>query len=170
MKLTTQQCILTHLLNCGTSDLLMLEDINYDLDEILDDLVENGCLSFNDLYRAVFNKGVDDLAERLQDQRNDLIEKIETEIQWSIDEYVKSGEMTLDELKETDEYQQNIADLNLIKNNELNPKEQYDYYLNYLDTHIFLKHLPFYRTWMESDIDDIEDKMGILFKEMTYDD
>lgn len=167
--LTTQQCILTHLLNCGTSDLLMLDDINYDLDEILDDLVENGCLSFNDLYRAVFNKGVDDLAERLQDQRNDLIEKIETEIQWSIDEYVKSGEMTLDELKETDEYQQNIADLNLIKNNELNPKEQYDYYLNYLDTHIFLKHLPFYRTWMKSDIDDIEDKMGISFKEMTYD-
>lgn len=35
--LTTQQCILTHLLNCGTNDLLMLEDINYDLDEILDE-------------------------------------------------------------------------------------------------------------------------------------
>lgn len=168
--LTTQQCILTHLLNCGTTDLCMLEDINYDLDEILDDLVENNCLSFNDLYCAVFQKGIDDLAERLQDQRNDLIEKIEAEIQWSIDEFVKSGEMTLEELKETDEYKQNITDLNLIKDNELNPQEQYDYYLNYLDTHIWLKHLPFYRTWMESDIDDIEDKMGISFKEMTYDD
>ena len=168
--LTTQQCILTHLLDCGTSDLCKLEDINYDLDEILDDLVENNCLNFNELYRLVFLKGVTDLAERLQEQRNDLIEKIEAEIQWSIDEFVKSGEMTFEELKETDEYKQNIADLNLIKGNELNPQEQYDYYLNYLDTHIFLKHLPFYRTWMESDIDDIEDKMGISFKEMTYDD
>lgn len=168
--LTTQQCILTHLLNCGTNDLLMLDDINYDLDEILDDLVENNCLSFNDLYRAVFNKGIDDLAERLQEQRNDLIEKIKAEIRYDIESWVDSGDMTLAELKETEEYQQNIKDLTLIVNNELNPKEQYDYFLNYQDTHIFLKHLPFYRTWMDSDIDDIEDKMGISFKEMTYDD
>lgn len=168
--LTTQQCILTHLFNCGTNDLLMLDDINYDLDEILDDLVENNCLSFNDLYRAVFNKGIDDLAESLQDQRNDLIEKIKAEIRYDIETWVDSGDMTLAELKETEEYQQNIKDLTLILNNELNPKEQYDYYLNYQDTHIFLKHLPFYRTWMENDIDDIEDKMGISFKEMTYDD
>ena len=117
--LTTQQCILTHLLNCGTSDLCMLEDINYDLDEILDDLVENNCLSFNDLYRAVFNKGIDDLAERLQEQRNDLIEKIKAEIRYDIESWVDSGDMTLAELKETEEYQQNIKDLNLIVNNEL---------------------------------------------------
>lgn len=168
--LTTQQCILTHLFNCGTSDLCMLDDINYDLDEILDDLVENNCLSFNDLYRAVFQKGIDDLAERLNEQRNDLLEKIKAEIRYDIETWVDSGDMTLDELKETAEYQQNIEDLKLLANNELNPEEQYDYYLNYLDTHIWLKHLPFYRTWMESDIDDIEDKMGISFKEMTYDD
>ena len=168
--LTTQQCVLTHLLNCGTNDLLMLDDINYDLDEILDDLVENNCLSFNDLYRAVFCKGIDDLAERLKDQRNDLIEKIKAEIRYDIETWVESGDMTLDELKETEEYQQNIEDLKLIVNNELNPKEQYDYQLNYQDTHIWLKYLSFYRTWMESDIDDIEDKMGISFKEMTHDD
>ena len=89
--LTTQQCILTHLFNCGTSDLCMLDDINYDLDEILDDLVENNCLSFNDLYRAVFNKGIDDLAERLQEQRNDLIEKIKAEIRYDIESWVDSG-------------------------------------------------------------------------------
>ena len=167
--LTTQQCILTHLFDCGTSDLCMLDDINYDLDEILDDLVENNCLSFNDLYRVVFRKGIEDLAERLQEQWNDLLEKIKAEIRYDIETWVNSGDMTLDELKETEEYQQNIEDLKLLVNNELNPEEQYDYYLNYQDTHIWLKHLSFYRTWMESDIDDIEDKMGISFKEMTYD-
>ena len=56
--LTTQECILTYLLNCGTADLSMLDDINYDLDDILDELVENNCLSLNNLFESVFRKGI----------------------------------------------------------------------------------------------------------------
>ena len=61
--LTTQEYILTYLLNCGTEDLPMLEDINYDLDDILDELVETGRLSLNNIFEGVFRKGISELTD-----------------------------------------------------------------------------------------------------------
>lgn len=74
---TTQECILTCLLNCGVADLSILNDINYDLDDSLDELVENNCLSLNNLFESVFRKGISELTDVVESNK----EEIKTELE-----------------------------------------------------------------------------------------
>lgn len=71
------ECILTKLLNCGIADLSILEDVNYDLDDILDDLVANNILSFTSLINAIFCQGIYDLTEAINECKTDVISELE---------------------------------------------------------------------------------------------
>ena len=140
-QMTQKDCILTKILGCGSSDLEILEDINYDLDEIIDELQTEGCLSFTELIRAVFYKGIDELKDKvqeyLQDLWNELKEGDDAEIQKSIDEI------------ET-----------------LNPEEDVEFFINYLDTHIYFNNYEkeeIYHRYFEKEISCIEDKIGFSF-------
>lgn len=171
MLLTTQQCILTHLLDCGYCDLEMLEDINYDLDEILDDLVENNDLSLNSIFREVFRKGARDLKYILDNNKEDIENWINEEIQGWRDEAKGdciSDNPTNDEidavLKNDEEYQQLLSDLNLIQNNNLNPEEDLDYYCNCLDTYVYMKNIDFYKRWIPDKVYQIENNIGWEFE------
>lgn len=152
--LTTQECVMTKILDCGTADLSLLDDINYDLDDILDSLMENNCLSLNGIFQEVFIKGVEELQEEFKNQKED----IKAEILYKIEENEAEN------LTETEEHKELISDLALLESGELKPENDLEFYLNYQDTHVFMKHIEFYRRYMENTVDDIEYKMGWFFK------
>ena len=162
--LTTQECVMTKILDCGTADLSLLDDINYDLDDILDSLMENNCLSLNGIFQEVFIKGAEELQEEFENQKEDIKAEILYRIEEEKSEWVESGEMTQEELEETEEHEELISDLKLLENGDLQPANDLEFYLNYQDTHVFMKHIDFYRRYMENTVDDIEYKMGWYFK------
>lgn len=152
--LTTQECVMTKILDCGTADLSLLDDINYDLDDILDSLMENNCLSLNGIFQEVFIKGAEELQEEFKNQKED----IKAEILYKIEENETEN------LTETEEHKEFISDLALLESGDLQPENDLEFYLNYQDTHVFMKHIEFYRRYMENTVDDIEYKMGWSFK------
>lgn len=162
--LTTQECVITKILDCGTADLSLLDDINYDLDDILDSLMENNCLSLNGIFQEVFIKGAEELQEEFENQKEDIKAEILYRIEEEKSEWVESGEMTQEELEETEEHEELISDLKLLESGDLQPANDLEFYLNYQDTHVFMKHIDFYRKYMENTVDDIEYKMGWYFK------
>ena len=163
--MTMQECILTKILNCESADLSLLEDINYDLDDIIDDLMENNDLSLNSIFREVFRAGARDLQEEYEMQKDEIKERILEALEEEKEECIKSGEMTEKELEELEEHKELVNDLELLENEELNPEEDLDYFINYMDTHVFMKNLEFYRRWMEKEVDSIEYKMGWNFRD-----
>lgn len=162
--LTTQECVMTKILDCGTADLSLLDDINYDLDDILDSLMENNCLSLNGIFQEVFIKGAEELQEEFENKKEDIKAEILSRIEEEKTEWVESGEMTQEELEETEEHEELISDLTLLESGDLQPTNDLEFYLNYQDTHVFMKNIDFYRRYMENTIDDIEYKMGWSFK------
>lgn len=57
------------------------------------------------------------------------------------------------------------ADLELLDGGTLNPIEDMDYYCNCLDTHVYMKHIDFYRKYLPDTVEEIEAQMGWDFKE-----
>ena len=145
--LTTQECVFTKILDCGTADLSLLDDINYDLDDILDSLMENNCLSLNGIFQEVFIKGAEELQEEFENQKEDIKAEILYRIEEEKSEWVESGEMTQEELEETEEHEELISDLKLLESGDLQPTSDLEFYLNYQDTHVFMKHIDFYRKY-----------------------
>lgn len=164
--LTTQECVMTKILDCGTADLSLLDDINYDLDDIIDNLMENNCLSLNGIFREVFVMGAEELQEQFELQKEDIKSEILYRIEEEKTEWVESGEMTQEELDETEEHKELVSDLALLESGDLKPENDLDFYLNCQDTHVFMKHIDFYRRYMENTVDDIEYKMGWNFKDI----
>lgn len=162
--MTTQEQILMTILKCGTLDLMFLDKIGYDVDEIVEDLMDNGILSYNAIWQEVFYKAILDLTSVIQDKKEEIIEEIQAKLDEEQDG-IKNGEYTEEELEEFPEHQKLIADMDLITSGELNDLEDcYDYYLNFIDTHIYLKHLDFFEKYLSDDIDDLEEKMGVCFE------
>lgn len=164
--LTTKECVMTKILDCGVSDLLLLDDINYDLDDIIDDLKDNQDLSLHGIFRMVFIKGACELQEEFENQKEDIKSEILLRMEEEIEEFVESGEMTKEELEETEEHKELVSDLALLESGNLKPENDLSYYLNCQDTHVFMKHIEFYRRYMENTVDDIEYKMGWNFKDI----
>lgn len=166
--MTTQQAILTKILNCGYCDLDLLEDIQYDLDEIIDDCMENECLSFNEILHGVFWMGASDLQNAFDENRYEIRCAILEALKNEKEEFIDNGEMTQEELEDCEEHKQLVSDLELIDNYMLNPKDDLDYFMNYQDTHVYMKHIDFYKRWMKEDIDNIEYHMGRSFKDKNW--
>lgn len=70
--MTNQEAILCGLLDCGTADLPMLEDINYDIEDIVQELSQDGCLSLNNIFESVFRRGISDLQGAISDKKQDF--------------------------------------------------------------------------------------------------
>lgn len=162
--MTTQEQILMTILKCGTLDLIFLDKIGYDVDKIVEDLMGNGILSYNAIWQEVFYKAISDLTSIIQDKKDEIIEEIQSQLDEEQEE-IKNGEYTEEELEDFPEHQELMADMELITSGELDDLEDcYDYYLNYLDTHIYLKHLDFFEKYLSDDIDELENNMGVCFE------
>lgn len=163
--MTTYEAILTEILDCGTADLSMLNDIKYDLYDIIQECMNDDCLSLHGIFQGVFYIAADTLQCKFDEQKDDIREVILEALEEEKREFIDSGEMTEEELAECDEHKELIADLELLNNNKLHPESDVDFYLNYLDTHVYMKHIDFYRRWMKDDVDMIEDDMGWTFED-----
>ena len=149
--MTKQQEILTSLLNCGTCDLELLEDIEYDLGDIINDLKENDCLSLNCLFIEVFMKGASDLEEAFKNQKEEIKEQILNKMRIHMFDLMRYDELA--------------NDLELLDSDKLNPTRDLNYYVNYLDTHVYMKHIDFYRRYMPDVVETIETNMGWYFEQ-----
>lgn len=173
--LTTQECILTCLLNCGTADLSMLDDINYDLDDILEELMENGCLSLNNLFESVFRKGISELTDVVESNKEEIKTDLEhlLSVVPSSDDLCDDIQRFEDELSDDDynllesyggfEWREDIQEcLDELEN--LDPENDIDYFCNCQDTSIrFADHEETYRRLFENEIEEIEHCMGFEF-------
>lgn len=140
--MTGTDILLRSLLGCGTLELAILEDVQYDLGEIADDLMaECGKITLNMITNEIFQRGVCDLKEKLED-------KIK---------YLQSKKDDFDEKScEFEELQEQIDILE-----SLDPDEDIKWYCNYLDTSIyFCQNLEVYREYLENEISDVEYDMG----------
>lgn len=167
--------VLMHLLKCGQCDLSILDDIGYDLDDILDDLVEENNLSLESIIITVFKEGVRELNDSINNIKPDVYEDLqildETLPKESDSaEVIDRKEAELDansyylghkyDIEWGDKIPEYIEELS-----EINPFEDIDWYINCLDTHIYItKHKDIYRRFFSDQISDIEDKIGFNFE------
>lgn len=166
--------VLMPLLKCGQCDLSILDDIGYDLDDILDELVEENNLSLTSLIRAVFQKGVDELNDLIKNIKPDVIEDLQIldetlPKESDSTEVIDKKEAALDtnsyylghkyDIEWGDNIPAYIEELS-----EINPVDDIDWYINCLDIHIyFTRHQDIYRRFFSDQISDIEDKIGFNF-------
>lgn len=157
----TKGYLLAHILNCGTSDLSLLEDVNYDLTDITDELQKDGNLSLENIIITVFERA----AEELQEVFNHNKESIRVELAETIK--TLQCELKDENIDYTDdeEWEELTGYLIKLDRKMINPQTDISYYFNYLDTHIGIKNKSFYDRFMMQVVDDIEDKMGFEFED-----
>lgn len=164
--------LLAHLLNCGIGDLSILDDIKYDIIDIVDDLSDDYFTpSLNNIIHEVFRKGIAELDNFIRDTKYDIIAELRIledklpkrhndndVINGEVDtlssdiidimqkygvEYSKDATRYIDELK------------------ELAPFDDIQYYENCVDSDIsIVRHQDIYRRFYADKIFDIEDSMG----------
>ena len=167
--------VLMHLLKCGQCDLSILDDIGYDLDDILDELVEENNLSLTSLIRTVFQEGVRELNDLINNIKPDVYEDLQI-LDETLPKESDSAEV-IDkkeaELDANDVYLSHKYDIEWGDNisayieelSEIDPFDDIDWYINCLDTHIyFTKHQDIYHRFFADQISDIENKIGFNFE------
>lgn len=164
--------LLCALLDCGYADLAMLDDVGYDMNEIVADAIDNyRKVTLNALLATIFLNGLDDLAsayrenkERIVEDINDEIESLKIDYSYNVadDEDWENSE----EWEKSEEYQRvyELEEL-LIDMIDYSPFRDGDYFVNCLDSHIYVPHMDFYRKYMKDEVEEIERNMGISFDE-----
>ena len=147
------------ILDCGISDLEMLESIEYDLDDIIKELMDEGILNFNNLIQDVLFKAQMELNEAWTEEK----ETIKTNIEEELDRFKNESIEENYDYENDNDYKELLNYYSMVENDEINPMENVTWYINYQDTHIYLSHYNFYRRWMDYVLDNIEDKLGFEF-------
>lgn len=164
--MATIDSILAFILGCGTADLSLLENLGYDIDPIIEGCIDDGDLSLYGIIRRVADTAAFDLQEALDEQRDAIRDAMHEQLAFERSEFIDSGEMTEEELNECDDYKELIRDLELLNSNELRPVYDVDIAFNFLATQVGITNLGWYKRWMESVVDEIEDKMGFSFSDL----
>lgn len=140
--------LLMALLECGSMDLSIIEDVGYDLGEIAEELKSEGLkISLNAITDMIFLKGQSELMEAVEDAIHDME-----------DQQTDLGDSEEDE-EEYDRLQEEIDELE-----SLEPDEDVAWYCNCIDTSIwFSNNEEIYRKYLADAIGDIEDNMGFEF-------
>lgn len=140
--------LLCAVLDCGTLDLSVIDDVGYDIGEIVEELqAEELKPTLNMITCEIFRMGQRDLENAIDAAIRDR-QKMQLETDDS-----EEGEEEYDRLqKEIDELE------------ELDPEEDVDWFCNCLDTSIwFSDNEETYRKYLADEISEIEDNMGFDF-------
>lgn len=123
--------LLTELLNCGTSDLSLLEDVGLDWVDVIQETKNNGdIIELSSLFNSIIRIGLNNLHYQIQER----IEKLE------------GYELSQDE----------ITELESLK--KLNVENDFSTFFNYLDTHFYLiKNKDIYLEYLEEEISKLHD-------------
>ena len=140
--------ILMVLLECGSLDLGILDDVEYDLGDIVEELIANGIKpTLNVITDEIFRRGQCELVEAVEDAIK------EREDQQADTDDTEEGEAEYDRLQEE------IDELEC-----LNPEEDMELFCNCLDTSCwFNDNEEIYRKYIPEAISGIEDNMGFEF-------
>ena len=164
-----REWLLTALLECGYADLSMLDNVGYDIEEIIADAIDNyGKVTLNTLLATIFVNGLCDLDSAYKENKDKIVSEINNEIKKLKAEYENDyPESTEEEWEDSGQYQE-VSDLQelLIDMNDFHPFSEGDYFINYLDSHIYMPHLTFYKKYMKDEVEKVEDNMGISFTEI----
>ena len=138
--MTNREEVLCHLLDCQIGDLEALDDINYDLSDILDNInfQTRGKVTINDIIAEVFYQATSDLEEAVRDR---------------IEELKQADELSAEEEEE------------LAAISKLEPDSDVDYFINFTDSDIYLDNYDIYTKYFEDDMNIIEDNMGKQFED-----
>ena len=130
-----KDALLTSILDCGYADIYLLEDCQYDMEDVIEYLEDSGLkMNINALVYAMFQLG-------------------KGEIQQAIDDRIKELESE-EELSEEEQ-----DELNLLK--ELDPYDDIESFHNYLDTHVyFSSNRETYEKYLESALNTFSEKTG----------
>ena len=139
--MVNQNAVLKTVLECGMDGLRMLDDIGYDLGEIVEDMIARDIKpTLNAIMGEVFRKGVEELEQLI----NDRICELEA----------ACNERDLDEDEETA--------LEVLR--DLTPRRDISWFCNCLDTRIrFDENEEIYREYLSEEISKVEDYMGFSF-------
>ena len=140
--------ILMVLLECGSLDLRILDDVGYDLGDIVEELSADGIKpTLNAITDEIFRRG-----------QCELVAAVEDAIQERKDQQAETDD-TKEGETEYDRLQDEIDELE-----SLNPEEDMDWFCNCLDTSCwFSNNEEIYRKYIPEAISNIEDNMGFEF-------
>lgn len=143
--MTGAESLLCSLLECGTCDLSILDDVGYDLGEIAEDLQSRDIKpTLNAITEEIFRNGQRELKIELDDKISEL-ENERDDCEEDSEEYENLQEQ-IDELECCD------------------PEEDVSWFCNCLDTSVyFVNNEEIYRKYLEDEISDIEENMGFEF-------
>lgn len=130
--------LLCSLLDCGTADLSLLDDVDVDIGEIIDECRDEcGDTNINTVMWVIFQKGFGQIQNA-----------IEARIQ-VLEEYVEDGSADDEDREELEQLR------------ELDPYEDFDSYHNYLDTNVWAqKHGEIYRQYLGDALEAFEEITG----------
>lgn len=149
--------LLMVILECGSLDLKILADCQYDAEEIVEDLKANGIhISLNNITNGIFEKGQNDLRKAVDEKK----EEVEEEIESLLDE--KDNE---EDRKEKNRIKAELKKLEavLLQLESLDPVDDMQWYCNCLDTSCWLHKYETYKEHLSDEISRIEDEMGFDF-------
>lgn len=133
-----QNAVLMAVLECGTSDLCMLDDIGYDLGEMVEEMIAGGIKpTLNTILGDVFRRGVEELEQLINDRICEL-------------------EAVCNERDPDEDEESTLATLR-----SLTPWSDISWHCNCLDTGIyFCENEEIYREYLPEEISRVEDNMG----------
>ena len=139
--MANRDTVLMAVLECGTLDMSVLDDVQYDLDEIVDELFAEGLRpSLNLIMQEVFRKAVEEMADFVEQEIDATteVQKNASDCEWAVYLNEKLGALR-----------------------QLNPLEDIDYYCNCLDTSVyFVKNEDLYREYLPEAVEAIERHTG----------
>lgn len=166
--------VMMHLLQCGSCDISMLDEIEYNLDDILDELMENNCLSLENIVVQAVLKGVEELGKLINFIKPDVIEDLQIldetlPKQSDSDEVIDKKEAELDnnsyylshkyDIEWGDQIPEYIEAIS-----KLNPSDDVQFYFNFLCSNIYFEnHGDIYRRFFNDQVSEIERKIGFYF-------
>lgn len=136
--MTGAEALFCQMFSCGSADLKLLDDVEYDWDDVLQqmDFPYEG-MNFNDLLRAIFDVGFIQIRDAVNDRLDELMGR--EEHGWLTDE----ERVELRELR------------------RLDPDNDFSTYCNCIDTHVYCeKHGGLYQQYMQHALDAFEDNTG----------
>lgn len=137
--MTNRENLMCAILECGTLDLGVLDDVGYDWYDVLDRLEGQGVsiteVGFNGLMRTVVEMAVEDLEAAVEERVKELEEQ--------------------DELEEDE--QEALEQLRL-----LDPEDDVGGFFNFLDTHAYFeKNGEVYRNYLPEAVEEFEKNTGL---------
>lgn len=136
--MTGAEALFCQMFSCGSADLELLDDVEYDWDDVLDqmDFPYQG-MDFNDLLRAIFNVGFIAIREAVRECIDEL------------------------EVGEKHGWLNEEAQIELRELRRLDPDNDFYAYCNCLDTHVYCSnHGGLYQQYMQHALDSFERNTG----------